>query len=401
MPRSALPQDYNKIAGTLWENFEDVEDWTCDAGSIENNTSQYHTGSQSIKMNVEVAGGSARMHQLVSPSMDFSSINKCMELWIYPHDDAPRTNISDVTLYFYTDSDYYSIPINNSELYPEKWSRMLIPRSAWDESGSPDWSNITRIDVELNCAGGKTSSISVDSLYHGLEQEGRIVIGFDDARISLYTEAYSYMSAKGLKGTGWITPIWIGSDDDVYMNSDHLDELYEAGWVLANHTWSHPDLTSLSQSQIESQLDDCLSWLDARGYTRASRHLSYPGGSYNNTVFAAMDAVGILTGRTTRSGRLNLPADYKLIKQTPFQESTTLDYAKSRVDRSVDDGTTEVFYGHILGETAGSTSWVISDFQALIDYIVARRGNVVTIDEWYEGLINPRYTSFLPARANR
>lgn len=45
----------------------------------------------------------------------------------------------------------------------------------------------------------------------------------------------------------------------------------------------------------------------------------------------------------------------------------------------------------IIESPAVAENWPIADFQALIEWLVAKKVDCPTIDEWYEGLINPRH----------
>lgn len=404
MSRSALPQDYNKIAGTLWQDFETTSGWSCYAGTMANNTSQYHTGTQSLRFGR--TGGDPIGVRKTGLTMDFGSINKTIEIWFYPHVN-PYTNISSINIYLCTNgaSNAYQAQLDGSEFRQDMWNRTLIPRSVWTKNGAGDWNNITWLDIKVSAETGMDLDLSIDSMYYGLEQDGRLMISFDDAYTSVYTEAFAYMQPRGIKGIIYTIPVKI--DTPGYMTSAQLTELYAAGWDIANHTYNHSAydggfLTDLSQSEIELELTLCQAWLEARGYTRASRHVAYPGGSYNDTVFAAMTAAGMLTGRITTNNDLSLPiGDFRYLRSQHLYYDTTLATAKAKVDRVVDWGCTDHLFTHTLVESPTGNNWSTANFQALIDYIVERRAKVVTMSEWYEGLTNPRYTSTPPSRAAR
>jgi hypothetical protein len=69
------------------------------------------------------------------------------------------------------------------------------------------------------------------------------------------------------------------------------------------------------------------------------------------------------------------------------------------IDNAIKDGTTIIFLCHRLLANAGETATAIADFKALVDYVVERGIDVVSVDEWYEGLTNPRYRSIPLSRA--
>jgi hypothetical protein len=47
-----------------------------------------------------------------------------------------------------------------------------------------------------------------------------------------------------------------------------------------------------------------------------------------------------------------------------------------------------------------SAEWSIANFQSLINYIVSLKIKCVTIDEWHEGLTDPRALSISVSRAS-
>lgn len=394
MSRSALTQNYTKNEGTLWQNFESGDNWTAMSGSMENDTTNFKTGSQSMRMNSTTPGVEASINRWIS-AVDLRNASRQMSIWVYCHDATPGDTIDNFYIYCFDSATYWQYTFSGIHLL-QGWNNLVITRNDWVDHGG-DWSAINRIKIMITAKSGQTPAVSVDSFRYGLDQsDGRIIISFDDARSTIYSEGYAYMSARGIKGTVFIYPTSI--DTATYMTSANLATLYDAGWALSNHSYSHAYLTTLSQAEVESEMTQCQAWLDSRGYTRASRHVSYPYGLYNDTVLAGMAASGMLTGRKTGVSVQNVPVENIHILKATQPASTGLATAKANIDKAVDYGKTIYFYTHSIGV---GDEWETADFQAFIDYIVERRAAVVTIDEWYEGLTNPRYTSTSPSRANR
>ena len=216
-----------------------------------------------------------------------------------------------------------------------------------------------------------------------------VVVTFDDALTTEYTEGFTYMHSLGLKGTIYV----ITSKIDVagYMTADQLAEVYAAGWDLGNHTHEHTYAIAagLSQAQYENQLVACQEALDALGFTRASRHVAYPGGENNADVWAAMTATDMLTGRTISPGNFYLPGiDRQRINGTNFNNTVSLATAKGYVDDALANEKIccLLFHGLVENNALGS-QWLIADFQALIDYIAASSIRVSTISELAQRVI--------------
>ena len=63
------------------------------------------------------------------------------------------------------------------------------------------------------------------------------------------------------------------------------------GVSLASHTWSHPDLTQLTEERVASELSDSLAWLRKR-FEQVIPWLSYPYGRSSPSVRRAVAAAG-------------------------------------------------------------------------------------------------------------
>ncbi|MEW6382147.1 MAG: polysaccharide deacetylase family protein [bacterium] len=399
MPRSLLPQDYTVNGGVLFEDFENFGEWTPigSGGTLEANLNQHRTGTQSLKLNVTTTGSWIMARKIFPSATDFRSASSRMHFWFYCHTD-PSVTLQEVLVQFTSTSDLsksFNLSLCSSDLHTG-WNHLVVPRDRWLNVNNESWAAIIRMYFKLVAKSGQTVSISVDELRHSTEQLPRCVISFDDGHLSAYTEGYSYMNSRGVRGTMYIIPAMVGSEN--YMTLEHLDIMNAAGWALANHSYNHPGaplyLTGLSQSQIENEIQQCTAWLINHGYLRAAYHVAYPGGAWNSDVFAALNATGMLTGRTTWAILQYIPVDdFKLLKSKSLDIGTTLAAAKDWLDKAITQQSTVFFHGHVLTSTAGLNAWAIADFQALIDYIVARNISCLTIDEWYEGLTNPRYRS--------
>jgi hypothetical protein len=67
---------------------------------------------------------------------------------------------------------------------------------------------------------------------------------------------------------------------------------------------------------------------------------------------------------------------------------------KGWIDEAIEKGLTLILIFHKIIETpVTDTQTSIADFCEVINYLVAKKAHCVTIDEWYKGLIDPRYSS--------
>lgn len=210
-----------------------------------------------------------------------------------------------------------------------------------------------------------------------------ILLAFDDNGATVWTEAAAYMRAHNMKGTFYV----IGSS--VAGLAGQLGDMYGYGWDVANHSWDGSDMSGLTQGQVETQLTDCKTAIDALGHTRASSHVAYPGGvgETDAEVLAAMAATGMLTGRTTLRGvdeSIPLADLYNINCDINLGVSTSLATAQAWVDDVISKGKIGISLGHhLVAVPSLETQWAIADFCALVDYIVAAGVPVITISQLY------------------
>ena len=96
----------------------------------------------------------------------------------------------------------------------------------------------------------RTNYITVNPAPVGFKPE--MVITFDDGYESVYTIAYPIMKQYGIVGTCYVVTSWIGTPG--YLTLPELTELHNAGWTIANHSYSHQELPTLTTAQITTEI---------------------------------------------------------------------------------------------------------------------------------------------------
>ena len=123
-----------------------------------------------------------------------------------------------------------------------------------------------------------------------------IVITFDSGYASQYTNALPV-----LKRLGWaaVENLQVNglSPSDGGLTDAQIRGLIAAGWELDTDGLSQPDLTALSPGALSSEVSTARQTLHDR-YNVPVNWFSYPSGSYNPTVSAAVHTAGF-TGSTT------------------------------------------------------------------------------------------------------
>lgn len=397
-----MPQNYSVNAGTLFEDFENADDFTiAGTGSVKAaDTTNVKTGAQSLKVTTAVATTTS----IVKTISLVPTRNGNWGIWVYIDDVA---NISQLDIFLSSTTNIATIYMiktftSGAGAFVTGWNFLSIPRDGWTATGGELWTNtMVRLKFRVWVPAGKTLNISFDSMYYGIYARPKVLITFDDGWTSAYTQGYGYMGPRGLKATYYIisNSLAAGADSaDGYMSLASAQAMYAKGNDIANHTTDHSTLTILSEADFNTKVSGCSDYLVANNMPRAAYFLAYVGGSYDATVITRAQNIGILHGRTIVSGVMptvkGLVSQY-LHKCYNISNTTSLDDVKGYINLAIANGETVAILFHKLVESSSvSTEWNISDFQALINFLKNKvDGNVldvVTVSEWYRGLTHPR-----------
>ncbi|MEF2243733.1 MULTISPECIES: polysaccharide deacetylase family protein [unclassified Paenibacillus] len=128
---------------------------------------------------------------------------------------------------------------------------------------------------------------------------------FDDGR-EQDRRLVDLMNQYGLKGTFHLNTGFLGREG--YIAAEEVRQLY-LGHEVSAHTVNHPFLEQSPQEQVIEEILSNRAELEALvGYP--VRGMSYPYGTYNDSVVAALPAVGIEYARTVQShGQFVMPAN--------------------------------------------------------------------------------------------
>ncbi|EGG01752.1 family 4 carbohydrate esterase, partial [Melampsora larici-populina 98AG31] len=83
---------------------------------------------------------------------------------------------------------------------------------------------------------------------------GTFALTFDDGPYIYENEVSDFLSSRGIHGTFFIN----GYNYDCIYDQNIVDQLrhtFSQGHLIGSHTWSHPDITTLSAADFNIQLD--------------------------------------------------------------------------------------------------------------------------------------------------
>jgi len=122
-----------------------------------------------------------------------------------------------------------------------------------------------------------------------------IVFSFDDGYLGQYLYAMPILEKKGWAGQ--LNLKSEGSD----LSSKQVKKMYRAGWEIASHTISHPDLTTLDPATLEHELVGSKEELE-KDLGIDIVNFCYPAGKYDDEVIAAVRRAGYRGATTVNPG---------------------------------------------------------------------------------------------------
>lgn len=177
----------------------------------------------------------------------------------------------------------YSVAMNSltgggTERYDGPVMRRTSPNGT---AGAPSVSaTFTRVQLRIEVPAGIAGTYYLAPLMVRNSITPRVSVGFDDGWAQEYTDAYPYMLARGIPGSCAV----IGNLQNG-MTISQMQEMRAKGWSFHNHTFSHPDMTTLSESQINDELDLCNNVLrSARLDDSGSQIMIPPFGAGSNAI---------------------------------------------------------------------------------------------------------------------
>ena len=147
-------------------------------------------------------------------------------------------------------------------------------------------------------------AITVDQLAGDLASAttplpGTFVISVDDGHSDGALYALPILRAHGFVATFYVVAGRIGNPDN--LTWDQVGELAAAGMEIGNHTLHHVRLTTLTPTELRSEIDGAQALFAAR-LCRAPTTFAYPFGDFNRAVVGAVLDANFRMAVTTAHG---------------------------------------------------------------------------------------------------
>lgn len=332
-------------AGTF-DDFEDLSRWTVVAGDLSADESQSVVGSQSALLEADESQTSVSIAREFDSPKDFSDV--------IPGIAATAEEMVIPTIQLYDSSGdriEFRRPINADLRF------MRYNFGVTDVYGDPDLSDVTELRVVL-WTGEKSRQLWCDDFHFTPRPDtGKVMIQFDDTHDTDYTEGLSTLDEYGYTATTFINPGRVGEDGRLSL--EQLEELQDAGWTIGSHSYSHPELTTLSDAEQEAEIADAKQWLVDNGFEEGAEYFAYPFGDYDATTLDLVEEhheIGFAGGYSVQGYNTNSLLTTRIGDQNAERARTVLDRtAEMR-------GISSFFFHRLEGEA-------LSNFEATIEHL--------------------------------
>lgn len=361
-----------------------LSDWAVMAGFGVKDVVKVHDGRESLRLVSSTAGEQPFVRS--SRTLKLQGTTN-IKLTFYLHSEP--TDMDGITIYFSNNTGFtnmleYTFPAIS---LVKGWNKLSVPVNRMIVSGTGSFNtNFQRVQVRAIPLSGKIADITLDSIKVDTKQQANIIFTFDDQWDTQYSVAFAEMRQRGIRGCIGVNGVNVGKAN--YMTWAQLEEVYDYGWDLVNHTNEHYNLGEQSYTVQKKDIVDGKKALDDRGLTRASNILFYPYGSFNADTLTILNEVGIQYARTIREhAEYPKPLEPQKLKIKNLLPYLTAVKAQEVIDDAIATGGTVIFLAHRLGtEDPSNMFWDITKFTTLLDYAKTKQSagqaNIITMTDW-------------------
>jgi len=158
--------------------------------------------------------------------------------------------------------------------------------------------------------------------------EKAVALTFDDGYVDNFEYALPILKKYNFKATFFIISGFVGTSG--YMNFDQLREISSNGMEIASHGVGHLDLTTLSPTKLNSELQNSKEVLE-KNLNISVVSFCYPSGKYNANVATKVKALGYKLARTTDPGTIVYKDKLFELSTTRIHNTTTAEGLKNLI----------------------------------------------------------------------
>ena len=376
----------NETDGTLVTGFKVPSDYSLSNASVASDTTNYLTGSNATAF---TPSSGSYSYLAKTQSNDFSSATN-FELKVYIPD---ITVVNYIVFVLYNGGSkfakYQHNISSNPYTYYNGWNTLNFPKSLMSLNGGfveADFATTTKWEISFDAVDANTPTVTYDSLKVNKKERSNIIFMLDDGHTSALTIVKPILDAYGYKACICINASTIGTAGKLTVAQ--VQELYNAGWDVINHSYSHDTMSGLTYDQNIKTIQDMQAYLLSIGVTRGiNDFFAYPT-QYSSQAYVALKDLGFKVARDSVGAInfMNNPSDKLKLQSYSANKNTLLATAKTYFDFCRYAGGTMPFYVHDISANPTVIDWYTDRFSDFVDYVASSDVNVLNMTDWYNSL---------------
>ncbi|MFL5353272.1 polysaccharide deacetylase family protein [Archangium sp.] len=211
-------------------------------------------------------------------------------------------------------------------------------------------------------------------------QRGMVSITLDDGWPSQFTGARPALNARGLPATYFLVTEGIRNGWTGYMTVPQLQTIIAEGNEIGAHTMTHRDLTTLSATEVETELRDSQAWLKTQFGLSAMPSFASPYGAYNASVLTTIQKY-YRSHRTVNGGQNFKDSNILQLRSYDVNSAVTVATVRGWIDSAAADGSWLIltFHQFVSGTPTQETEINQANFEAILDYLQTKNLKPVTV----------------------
>lgn len=365
--------------GRMFDDFEDLTQWTVVNGTLSADTTDYHRGTQSA---FATSGTDTRIDFEKTVDLDLTDKRFSAALWVKQPTDSSLNRIRILV----TDQSGRTTQFRSDYRMPGQdagWRFLQF----YANNADPDI-DLSRISTLRIFATTDGTEFNIDALkLVNAPQPAKLVLGTDNAHQEIYDWGAPHAAAKGWSLTNWITTSRVGMTDRLsWLEMDELRREY--GNIFANKAQTGLTLTDnftvaeAEEEIIKGKQDLMNPPADIDGFHEGAQHFAFTSNSHNQSLLEVAEKYH-LTAR--HGGEVGGGAPLNPMALNAMVGDGGLSSIQDSLDFLFKFGGIGILYWHLNDITE-------ADYQQILDYIAQAeaRGDVevINIDDLYRALPN-------------
>ena len=211
--------------------------------------------------------------------------------------------------------------------------------------------------------------------------QGMVTISLDDSWQTQFVNALPILQAAGIKATFYLTTTPVEQGWTRFMTPAQVLDIAAKGHEIAGHTLTHADLTTLSQSALDAEVQNSRAYL--RNLTGAAVNaFAYPYGIRNALVKSRVAPAGYSSARTVDLPGLNDATTDKFeLRSQTLLATDALGDVTSQVDLAIARKQWFIITVHEVDVGGDLYFTTPTRLQDIVNYIKRSGVRIVTIAE--------------------